>query len=83
MPGVPRLSFSCVDIEDVVQAHIKGLFVAEAANQRFVVMKQNVWLVDICKMIQAAVPIEYKDDIQVAEMDRCPIYLVSFFSAEA
>ena len=32
VPGVPRLSFSCVDIEDVVQAHIKGLFVAEAAN---------------------------------------------------
>ena len=51
MPGVPRLSFSCVDIEDVVQAHIKGLFVAEAANQRFVVMKENVWLVDICQMI--------------------------------
>ena len=45
MPGIPKLGFSVVDIEDVVQAHIRGLFRAEAANQRFIVVKENLWLV--------------------------------------
>ena len=52
MPGIPRLAFSAVDMKDVVQAHIKGLFLEEAANQRFIVVKENVWLVNICQMVQ-------------------------------
>lgn len=63
MPGIPRLAFSAVDMKDVVQAHINGLFRAEAANQRFIVVKENLWIVDICRMIRDAVPAEYKDDI--------------------
>ncbi len=50
MPGIPRLGFSAVDMDDVVQAHIKGMLVPEAAGERFIIVKQNVWLVDICRM---------------------------------
>ena len=83
MPGIPRLAFATVDMKDVVQAHIKGLFEEEAANQRFVVVKENVWLVNICQMVRDAVPAEYKDDIQTVEMSKCPIYLVALFSSDA
>ena len=34
-------------------------------------------------MVQAAVPVEYKDDIQTTEMSKCPIYLVALFNSEA
>ena len=83
MPGIPRLAFSAVDMEDVIQAHIKGLFVPEAANERFIVIKENLWLIDICRMIREAVDAEYKDDIATTEMSKCPIYLVALFSSEA
>ena len=52
-------------------------------GQRFIIVKENLWLVDICHMIQAAVPIEYKEDVQTAEMSKCPIYLVALFSSDA
>lgn len=63
MPGIPMLGFSAVDMDDVVQAHIKGMLVPEAAGERFIIVKQNLWLVDICRMCEEAVPAEYKDDI--------------------
>lgn len=46
-------------------------------------MKQNLWLIDVCRMIQAAVPLEYKEDVQTSEMSKCPIYLVALFSSDA
>ena len=52
LPGIPRIVFSAVDMDDVVQAHIKGLFTPEAAGERFIIVKQNIWLVDICQMCQ-------------------------------
>ena len=63
LPGVPHMAFSVVDIKDVVEAHFKGLFEAEAAGHRFIVVKENLWLVDICRIVHASVPTEYKDDI--------------------
>lgn len=47
------------------------------------VVKENIWLVDICRMVHAAVPLEYKDDIQTEEMSRWPIYIAALFSSEA
>ena len=32
LPGVPHMAFSVVDMSDVVEAHIKGLFEPEAAG---------------------------------------------------
>ena len=64
LPGVPHMAFSVVDMSDVVEAHIRGLFEPKAAGQRFIVVKENLWFVEICTMVHAAVPFEYKSDIQ-------------------
>ena len=32
LPGIPRLSFPCVDIHDVVDAHFRALFTPEAVG---------------------------------------------------
>ena len=55
----------------------------EAAGKRFIVVKESLWLVDICRMVRAAVPADYKDDIQTEEMSKCPIYLAALFNNEA
>ena len=56
LPGVPHMAFSVVDMVDVVEAHMKGLFEPAAAGERFIVIKENLWFVDICRMVHAAVP---------------------------
>jgi len=50
------MAFSVVDMVDVVEAHMKGLFEPAAAGERFIVIKENLWFVDICRMVHAAVP---------------------------
>ena len=43
MPMVPKQSIGFVDVRDVALAHIKGIQVAEAKNQRFIMSDRDLW----------------------------------------
>ena len=37
----------CVDIHDVAQAHVRSLYIKEAAGQRFIIVDRPIWLTEI------------------------------------
>ena len=46
-PGMPKINFPVVDVRDVALAHLRGIKIPEAKNQRFILISQSVWLKDI------------------------------------
>ena len=83
LAGIPRLSFACVDIQDVVNAHFNALFTRQAAGERFIVVSESLWLIDICNILREGLEEDYDYEIAEAEMNRCPMYLISWFSSDA
>ena len=43
-PGVPKVMFSLVDVRECAEAHLQALKRPEAANKRFVLVNESVWL---------------------------------------
>ncbi|VAW04558.1 NAD-dependent, hopanoid-associated epimerase/dehydratase family acting on nucleotide-sugars [hydrothermal vent metagenome] len=53
MPACPRISFSCIDVRDVAEAHYQAMIRPEAAGERFLVAAPSAWIVDISKALAA------------------------------
>ena len=43
MPKVPKQSIGFVDVRDVALAHLKGIQLAAAKNQRFIMSERDLW----------------------------------------
>ncbi len=54
LPGCPRMSFGCVDVRDVVDLHLRAMMNPAAKGERFLaVAGDNVWMVDIARLLKA------------------------------
>lgn len=51
-PGLPKISVPIVDVVDCAQAFVRAAKVAEAANQRFIVVKEAIWLVELAEALK-------------------------------
>ncbi len=51
MPGCPRISFAMIDVRDVAEAHYQAMIRPEAAGERFLLVTDAAWMVDISKAL--------------------------------
>lgn len=47
LPGNPRIGFSIVDVRDLADLHIRAMTAPEAAGQRFIAIRDFMWMADI------------------------------------
>lgn len=52
LPALPKVKFGLVDVRDVAQAHLLGLKVPEAANNRFILCKDMFWFTQIGQILK-------------------------------
>lgn len=52
LPGVAKIMLPLVDVRDVAQAHLNGLKKPDAANKRFVMVQDTVWVKDMMDMLR-------------------------------
>lgn len=53
MPGCPRISFSCIDVRDVAEAHVRAMTDPKAAGERFMLAIQSAWMVEIAEALKS------------------------------
>ena len=47
------------------------------------VVSESLYLIDICNTLNEALKDDYEYEIADTEMNRCPMYLISWFSSDA
>lgn len=52
MPGIPRLSFSIVDVRDTADLHLLAMTLPQAASQRYIAGGPSLWFADIAKILR-------------------------------
>lgn len=52
VPAAPRLGFEVVDVRDIADAHIRAMSSPEAAGQRFLVVGDFMWMIDIARLLR-------------------------------
>lgn len=82
-PGIPRISFACVDVHDVVKAHFNAMFTKQANGQRFILVGETLWLIDICNTLREGLAEDYNYEIAESELNRLPLYIIYYFSSDA
>jgi hypothetical protein len=46
-PGMPKIMMPMVDVRDVALAHLNGVKEQKAANQRFLLASESIWMVKL------------------------------------
>ena len=65
-----------VDVRDVAQAHLKAILIPEAANKRFILVGESLWMKDLCDALYGA----YGKDYNSIPTRVYPYYLLRFFN---
>jgi len=52
MPGMPRLSFSVVDVRDVAELHLLAMSAPEGAGQRFLAVGPSLWISEMADILR-------------------------------
>jgi nucleoside-diphosphate-sugar epimerase len=52
MPGMPRLSFSVVDVRDVAELHLLAMSSPQAAGERFLAVGPSLWIAQMAKILR-------------------------------
>jgi len=52
MPGMPRLSFSVVDVRDVAELHLLAMASPEGAGERFLAVGPSLWISEMAKILR-------------------------------
>ena len=47
------------------------------------VVSESLWLIDICNTLREALKDDYEYEIAETELNRCPMYLIAWFSSDA
>lgn len=79
-PGIPKISFATVDVRDVAMAHLKGIQVPEAANNRFILNAKPIWLREIAESLNQEFSPDYT--IKTSELSYCTARLAAIFISE-
>jgi len=53
MPACPRISFAMIDVRDVAEAHYRAMILPEAAGERFLLVTESAWMVEISRILHA------------------------------
>ncbi|MDP9600907.1 UNVERIFIED_ORG: nucleoside-diphosphate-sugar epimerase [Variovorax paradoxus] len=53
LPGNPRIGFSIVDVRDLADLHVRAMTAPEAAGQRFIAIRDFMWMADIAGELRA------------------------------
>ena len=73
---MPKVHFALVDVRECAVAHLQGIKVPEAKNQRFILSSDSLWFKDIAQALKDAYP-QY--NIKTSELSYCPVKIVSIF----
>ena len=52
MPGMPRLSFSVVDVRDVADLHLLAMSSPEGAGERFLAVGPSLWISEMAEILR-------------------------------
>jgi nucleoside-diphosphate-sugar epimerase len=52
MPGMPRLSFSVVDVRDVAELHLLAMSSPQAARERFLAAGPSLWISEMAQILR-------------------------------
>ena len=52
LPGMPKIMFPIVDVRDVALAHLRGIKIPEAKNQRFILSCKALWFKEIANALK-------------------------------
>ena len=55
-PMLPRFGFSCVDVRDVAQAHLRALTRPDSIGKRIIVAESFVWFTELAELLKARIP---------------------------
>lgn len=67
IPMLPRINLGVVDVRDVAHAHLKAMVLPEAAGKRHIICKQNMWCVELARIIHSEFrPQGYNIPVKVA-----------------
>lgn len=70
MPALPKVKFPIVDVRNVAEAHLQGVKVAEAKNQRFILCNRTFTFKELCEILKHHYGEKYP--IKTNEMAECP-----------
>ena len=76
-PGMPVVQFPIVDVREVAFAHLQGIKVPEARNQRFILCTESLWFKQIAETLKEEYGEFYK--FKTGELKYCTVKLASFF----
>ena len=52
IPAMPRLAFSYVDVQDVVDLEIRAMTAAEAGGERFIAVNEVLWMAQVAEILR-------------------------------
>ena len=81
-PGMPRLHFSCVDVRDVAEAHLKAMQTGQPSGGRYLAVGGSLWFVEIARAIRQALGDEAKK-VPVRELPDFLVKLIGLFDGNA
>ena len=81
MPGAPKIQMPVVDVRDVAQAHLNGIKLPEAGNNRFALSAKVYWFRDILEVLNKEFGQRYK--IKAKELPYCAVKFFGLFNGDA
>ena len=75
-PGAPKLSFVCVDVRDVAEAHVRAMTVPKAGGHRHICAPEALWMREIAGAIAEAMP-EYRAKLPTRELPNLAVRALS------
>mmetsp|Transcript_19286 Transcript_19286/g.29580 ORF Transcript_19286/g.29580 Transcript_19286/m.29580 type:complete len:235 (-) Transcript_19286:72-776(-) len=80
IPFCPKTKMPITDVRDCAEAHFKALTVPEAANKRFIMCSDTIWMSQAGVFLKEKYGKDY--DIPTGDMPKCVAWVGSFFKAE-
>ena len=77
---MPHIQYPLVDVRDVAFAHLQGIKVPEARNQRFLTSSTSLWFNQIGEIIHAEFPNRFT--FSNAEAKYCMVWMMSCFNSD-
>ena len=81
LPGVPRLSFSLVDVRDVAAAQLAAMTRPEAGGHRHILSEREMSVLELARYLRAHLPAPYASRIPRRELPDWLVRLAGLFDA--
>ena len=81
VPGIPKLSFSIVDVREVATAHLAALENPKSDGKRHILVAKTLWMEEIAQILQK----EFNKqgfNIKCKPIGKCPLKFVSVFDCQ-